>query len=226
MKECGKAAGRRLWEPSFSTRYLVGHGIDIGGGSDPLSLYRELFTRIESVKTWDKSDGDAQLMRGEKNESYDFVHSSHCLEHLVEPREGLENWFRILKPGGHMIVTVPDEDLYEQGSFPSLFNPDHNWTFTIHKTASWSPKSVNLVELLLSLGSSAQILKLQLFDSTFRYELPVLDQTLTPVCESAIEFVVRKRTQVEVDAGGRLSGPGQVTREEFLLLTGRRHGRN
>ncbi|MEM1724783.1 MAG: hypothetical protein QXW71_03295 [Thermoplasmata archaeon] len=35
-------------------------------------------------------------MEGVPNCSYDFVHSSHCLEHLRDPREGLKNWFRIV----------------------------------------------------------------------------------------------------------------------------------
>src|SRR3546814_12230808 len=70
--------------------------------------------------------------------------------------EGLRNWFRILKPGGHLIVTVPDEDLYEQGIFPSAYNPDHKWTFTIWKAASWSPKSRNLIDLVRSLGEAAE----------------------------------------------------------------------
>jgi len=39
---------------------------------------------------------------------------------------------------------VPDEDLYEQGVFPSTFK----WTFTIGKAQSWCPKSINLIELL------------------------------------------------------------------------------
>ena len=41
---------------------------------------------------------------------------------------------------------VPDEDLYEQGQFPSTYNVDHKWTFTILKTTSWSPCSLNLAK--------------------------------------------------------------------------------
>ena len=153
-----------------------------------------MFSRITSVRTWDLEDGDAQLLASVADASFDFVHSSHCLEHLVTiRREGLRNWLRVVKPGGHVIVTVPDEDLYEQGVFPSTFNRDHKWTFTIHKPASWSPKSVNVLSLLSALGPAAQVVKVELLDATYRYTLPRYDQTVTPIGECGIEFVLRRQ---------------------------------
>ena len=85
MKECSKAIPRRLAHPNFARRYFVGDGIDIGGASDPLALYAGLFPLIRSVRTWDLDDGDAVHMAGVADGSYDFVHSSHCLEHLTDP---------------------------------------------------------------------------------------------------------------------------------------------
>ncbi len=203
MKECSKSIARRLASPNFLRRYFVGDGLDIGGRPDPLSLYVELFPLLRSVRTWDLEDGDAQDLNGVADESYDFVHSSHCLEHLNDPHEGLKNWFRVLKTNGFLIVTVPDEDLYEQGQFPSTFNADHKWTFTIYKSVSWSPKSVNVVSLLTGLGAGADIEKLELLNATYRYTIPRYDQTLTPIAECGIEFVVRKRTAAELAHAGR-----------------------
>lgn len=203
MKECSKSIARRLHTPAFHTRYFVGHGIDIGGKPDPLSLYVDLFPRLESVRTWDLEDGDAQYLEGVPDDSLDFVHSSHCLEHLVDPRMGLRHWVRAVRPGGHVIVTVPDEDLYEQGTFPSTYNADHKWTFTIRKSRSWSARSINVVDLLNSLGEDAEPVRIELLDSTYRYALPRYDQSQTPVAECGIEFVIRKRTAEEVVFGGR-----------------------
>ena len=70
---------------------------------------------MSSIRTWDWEDGDAQFLASVADASLDFVHSSHCLEHLVDPAEGLNNWVRVVREGGYVIVTVPDEDLYEQG---------------------------------------------------------------------------------------------------------------
>lgn len=220
MKECSKSIARRQSDPNFLNRYFSGDGIDIGGAPDPLSLYRELFPRMGSVRTWDLADGDAEVMEGVGDATFDFVHSSHCLEHLNDPARGLANWFRILKPGGYMVVTVPDEDLYEQGVFPSSFNSDHKWTFTIFKQESWSAHSRNLLAMLSALGPAADIQKLELLSASFRYELPRFDQTLTPIAEAGIEFVVRKRPNSEIEYGGRRPPEGAVSREQFTQLTG------
>lgn len=203
MKECSKSVVRRLHDPGFVTRFFAGRGLDIGGKPDPLSLYEELFPRIEGVRTWDIEDGDAQFLAGVADDTYDFVHSSHCLEHLNDPAEGLRNWFRVLKPGGHLVLTVPDEDMYEQGVFPSTFNRDHKWTFTIFKAHSWSERSISLLPLLQSLGARAEPVRIQLLDDTYRARLPRYDQSITPVAECGIEAVIRKRTEDETATGAR-----------------------
>lgn len=207
MKECSKSIPRRLSQPNFINKYFVGHGLDVGGKPDPLELYTELFARLCSVRTWDREDGDAQFLAGVADASLDFVHSSHCLEHLGDPREALQNWLRVVKPGGHVVVLVPDEDLYEQGEFPSGFNRDHQWTFTMCKTRSWSPRSINVLTLVGELGAEAEVVKVERLDATFRHAWPRFDQTITPVGECGIEIVLRRRPAAEVDAGGRLPRP-------------------
>jgi SAM-dependent methyltransferase len=218
MKECSKSIPRRLSQPNFINKYFVGEGLDVGGKPDPLALYREVFSRMRSVRTWDLEDGDAQHLAGVSDGSYDFVHSSHCLEHLRDPSEGLGNWLRAVKPGGHVIVTVPDEDLYEQGRFPSTFNSDHKWTFTIHKPASWSPRSINVVSLVTGLGPEAQLVKVELLDATYRYELPRFDQTITPIGECGIEFIIRKRPDNELATLGRRPAAADVPDELRIHL--------
>jgi SAM-dependent methyltransferase len=218
MKECSKSIPRRLAHPNFSNRYFVGEGLDVGGKPDPLALYRELFPRMCSVRTWDLEDGDAQHLASVPDSTYDFVHSSHCLEHLHDPHEGLRHWFRVLKAGGYLIVTVPDEDLYEQGVFPPTFNKDHKWTFTIHKPSSWSDHSVNVFSLIEMLGLEADTQRVELLNSTYRYNLPRYDQTLTPVGECGIEFVVRKRQPEEITRKGLVRSGVQPSREILQQL--------
>lgn len=203
MKECSKSIPRRLSDSNFLRKYFVGHGVDIGGKPDPLALYAELFVGIKSLRTWDWEDGDAQFMQGVADGTFDFVHSSHCLEHLVDPIAGLRTWMRVIKAGGHLVITVPDEDLYEQGTFPSTFNRDHKWTFTTFKPRSWSQRSLNVVDLVRELGEQAELLRLEQLNSTYRFDLPRYDQTQTPIAECGIEFIIRKRPAAEVAAGGR-----------------------
>lgn len=189
MNETSKAVVRRMHDPVFSRLYFVGNGIDIGAGPDPLANYSEFFPLMLYCQSWDKLDGDAQEMLSVQNEHFDFVHSSHCLEHLYDPALAIDRWLQILKVGGHLVCIVPDEDLYEQGVWPSAFNNDHKHTFTIYKERSWSPVSINIMQLLSRDKISIQSIKL--LNATTR-NMGMVDQTLTPVGESAIEFVVRK----------------------------------
>ncbi len=48
-------------------------------------------------------------------------------------------------------MVVPDEDLYEQGLWPSFFSDEHKSTFRFNKRDSWSPVSHDLKALCQSL---------------------------------------------------------------------------
>ena len=204
--ECAKSIVRRMHDPKFASHYFVGHGVDVGGAPDPLERFRPFFPLMRACDTWDLPQGDGQYLETVADETYDFLHSSHCLEHLLDPAVSLANWLRVLKPGGHMVVMVPDEDLYEQGVFPSTFNDDHKWTFTIFKPQSWSGRSLNVLDLLGGLGPQAEVQKVECLNSTFYHGVQRFDQTRLPTTECAIEFVVRKRPAAEVAAKGRLPG--------------------
>jgi SAM-dependent methyltransferase len=205
MFECSKAVMRRLGDARFVNRYFMGQGIDIGAGPDPLGQYREMFPGMQGCRAWDLADGDAQYLEGVPDGSFDFAHSSHCLEHLVDPHIALANWIRVVKPGGHLVIVVPDEDLYEQGVWPSTFNDDHKWTFTVHKASSWSPRSVNVTQMLEQVADRVQVLKVEVLDATFRYYgAQRFDQTLTPIGECAIEIVLRRWLPTELQRMGRL----------------------
>lgn len=40
--------------------------------------------------------------------SFDCVISSHCLEHIANPLGALAEWARVTKPGGHLLLVLPD----------------------------------------------------------------------------------------------------------------------
>ena len=193
MQETSKALIRRLHDSRFASRYFVGNGIDIGCGDDSLIKYQQQFPLIADVKSWDIPDGDAQYMKSVDDNTFDFVHSSHCLEHLYDPYEAFRNWIRICKSGGHIVTTIPDEDLYEQGVWPSTYNGDHKTTWTIAKTESWSPVSNSVMAFLFSFADQIEVLKVELVDASYQYNQARHDQTAIGISECAIEFVVRKR---------------------------------
>ena len=202
MNECSKSIYRRLSNPNFIINYFRGKGLDVGAGTDPLSNYIYLFPAIDSIRLWDVKDGDAEILETIPDNSYDFIHSSHCLEHLNNPLTGLFNWIRVIKPTGYLIVTVPDEDLYEQGQFPSTWSNEHKWTFTIFKKNSWSSKSISLINFFSLLdeefrnrnvGYTFQIEKIEILNYTYDRNKVRSDQTLTSlITESCIEFILQK----------------------------------
>ena len=202
---------------SFLIMRISGLHFFLKQSEERLSLYKELFPLMNSVRTWDWDDGDAQFLKGVVDGSLGFVNSSHCLEHLVDPAEGLRNWLRVVKENGYLVITVPDEDLYEQGVFPSTFNNDHKWTFTIFKPKSWSDSSLNLLDMVRGMGPAAEIIRIEQLSANYRFDLPRFDQTLTPVAECGIELVIRKRPNSEVQIGGRCVRSKQQPEREILL---------
>ncbi len=178
--ETANSAARRRRE-GFYEKYFVGSGIDIGCGNETIT---------PDARGWDiaKGDTDATLMKGVDDETYDFVYASHVLEHIAEPHFALQNWWRILKPGGHMVIAVPDEDLYEQGLWPSMFNPDHRHAFTASKDVN-AEHSLNLIDLITRL-ESRKLISLRICDNGYEYDKgPPRDQ---PSAERQIEAVVLK----------------------------------
>jgi SAM-dependent methyltransferase len=164
MNETSKT--RALWGPEVQA-LLRGRGIDIGCGSDPVR---------PDVERFDRSHGDANRIGSHVSRQYDYVFSSHCLEHMENPRQALAEWFELVKPGGHLIALVPDEDLYEQGVFPSLFNADHTHTFTVAKTRSWSARSLNVMDLVRDLPGELVSVELQ----DYGYDRRLLRHTPSP----------------------------------------------
>jgi hypothetical protein len=85
---------------------------------------------------------------------------------------------------------VPDEDLYEQGVWPSTFNDDHKWTFTIDKRQSWSPVSVNVTDMVRELPD-CQPIRIALQDNHYDYTLGRVDQ-LWGRAMAQIQIALRK----------------------------------
>jgi SAM-dependent methyltransferase len=110
--------------------YAKGKGLDIG-------CYRWPFPRSIAVEPDGntaqyikevikmpcyKSPGDNLSFFG--NESFDYVFSSHCLEHIKEWKKALSEWVRILKKGGYLILYLPHprRESYRRGVHPSHVN--------------------------------------------------------------------------------------------------------
>lgn len=82
-----------------AAQFCVGRGLDVGAGAWPLD---------GAVPVELKDGGDAMdVPQG----PWDYVFSSHCLEHLVNPVAAIEHWKTRLRPGGVLFLYLPHPDM-------------------------------------------------------------------------------------------------------------------
>ena len=191
MNETSKAMRRRWCEhergPILWRDMFRGRGIDIGCGPDKVPF--------DECVGFDEKDGDAnKLEQFFEPASFDYIHSSQSLEHMHDPKV-LWSWMKLLKPGGHAIVTVPSWELYEGMRWPSVYNPDHKSTWSMNLRGSPAKHHVHVPTFVASQpGFATPILARQL-DVNYDYKVGVTrDQTFAEDAgvEPWIEFVLRK----------------------------------
>lgn len=140
MSETLKCYERRKKE-NFFDKYISGNGIDIGCGR--LYGYSDDIRVHNSAIAHDKDMCDAHTMEIFEDEIFDYVYSSHVLEHLEDPCLAIFNWFRICKNQGHIIIAVPSKYRYEKKeNLPSLWNTDHKRFYTVSSLAEEIEKSL------------------------------------------------------------------------------------
>lgn len=83
----------------FAQHFCVGNGLDVGAGK----------WKLPWAQGVDKAyGGDAMDLPGE---SWDFIFSSHCLEHLPNYVGALEHWRSKLRPDGVLFLYLPHPDM-------------------------------------------------------------------------------------------------------------------
>lgn len=139
--------------------------LDYGCGNKP---YRELFSKkfARHVGADIEGNEEADLVLGEEgrlpsaDDSFDGVLSSQVLEHVGSPRLYLSEAFRVLKPGGNLILST-------HGIWPYHPDPTDFWRWTkdgLVREITQAGFEVQLVQGVFGPESSA----LQLWqDSTF-----------------------------------------------------------
>lgn len=116
--------------PHLAT-FCVGNGIDIGAGGDPIVPTAICIDRDESADNRAHVGshpthlvGDAADLKWFKDGVLDYAYSSHTLEDFEDTCAILTEWLRVLRPGGLMVLFLPDQEAYEKfcesnGSLPN-----------------------------------------------------------------------------------------------------------
>jgi len=106
---------------------------------------------------------------------------------LPYPAEGLKNWFRVVKPGGYLIIYLPHRDLYEKKKYlPSRFNPTHTHFFLIDKDDP--PDTLGMIPLIERTITNYEIIYIKECSEGHT----ILDPLIHSDGEYSIEIVVRK----------------------------------
>jgi len=127
---CGDETGKIRWE---LPQYTRGRGLDIGCGPSkgfPHFIGVDNYTDTQLFGIQMKPDvvSDCTKLDVFGSASMDFVYSSHLLEHVVDPKATLKEWWRLIKPSGYLVLYLPHKLFYpnigEEGA-----NPDHKSDF-------------------------------------------------------------------------------------------------
>lgn len=103
--------GRQLVIAPAVRKYCLGKGIEIGAGRSPLGDPARTTFLDKNEGDWDSTAGaDLKADAGAipvADEAFNYVIASHVLEHVQNTIRTLNEWIRVLKPGGVIFLVLP-----------------------------------------------------------------------------------------------------------------------
>lgn len=94
------------------SKFCAGAGLDLGCGDDLIVPWAIGIDRRQLGKTSIVGDVKDPSVWFQMH-AMDFVFSSHCLEDFEDTRDVLYEWLHVLKPGGYLVLFLPDQKVYE-----------------------------------------------------------------------------------------------------------------
>ena len=118
----------KRFKTGFYERYMSGAGLDIGYTGGVEGVLPILPGAIGVGLGYPGYDGKTLPFN---DNSQDYIFTSHVLEHMPDYRHTIGDWHRVVKSGGHIVIIVPHQYLYEKRSCPpSAWNRDHKRFYT------------------------------------------------------------------------------------------------
>lgn len=126
MTETANTTYSEILRAAVASRYLRGDGIEIGALHSPLELPSNVTIRyLDRMPTNQLKQTYPELSEYElvevdildngetlatiSDDAIDFVIANQMIEHCQNPISTIENWVRVLKPGGILYMGVPDK---------------------------------------------------------------------------------------------------------------------
>jgi SAM-dependent methyltransferase len=129
----------RRYEMNEVIQYTQGIGIDIGCGLNKIhtaaiGIDKRLSFADFGYPFGAQIRGDGSKLPWFVKNSLDYVFSSHCLEHFLDPKVVLAEWSRVLKPGGYLVLLMPHKHRYPNVGTPGA-NLDHKHDYLPEEVA-------------------------------------------------------------------------------------------
>lgn len=117
-------------------KFCEGCGVDLGCGHDKI---RPEALGFDKPNPYAKVGNDLIELRGDATDLnmfndnvLDYVYSSHLLEDFDNTEEVLREWVRVVKPGGKIVLYLPDQQVYvksckERGCVPNGAHKIYNF---------------------------------------------------------------------------------------------------
>lgn len=108
------------------------NGLDLGFGGDPIidtAITLDMPQPYQHIGRYPQNlRGDATSLYWFKDGVLDYVFSSHLLEDFKDPRPIVEEWSRVLRIGGFLILLLPNQSRYEDycKSISEIPNQNHS----------------------------------------------------------------------------------------------------
>lgn len=150
-------------ESAYAHQYLDGlRGLEIGGAAhnpfglktlnvdytnDPTTVFKkaEIAFCGKCLKVDLVAPGDRLPF---KDNTWDFVVNSHVLQYFYDPIRAVEEWLRVVKPGGYVFMIIPHKDrtfdwnkprttlaeIVERHNHPNPIIVDHHTRYSIWTT--------------------------------------------------------------------------------------------
>ena len=147
--------------------FCNGNGIDIGFGGDP--IIQSAIT-VDLPSPYAKYKNNPLHLRGSGDNLYwfkdnvlDYVYSSHLLEDFENTTQVINEWLRVIKPGGNLVLFLPDEQIYREYNRKLGKKPNHNH---IHDNFS-----LEFIKNIINLRDDVKIIHEVAISNIYSFEL-------------------------------------------------------
>lgn len=171
-------------------QYITGRALDLGAGE--FDRYRQHFIAKEYIRMDIQHRENIDLVGSADNipvvdESFDAVVCTQVFEHLKHPQKSAQEIFRVLKPGGFVLITAPQmNELHEEPN--DFFRYTSYGLISIFESIGF--KTITLDQRGGFFATIAQAEIRYMIDLFSLYKHPIVGRVFAPLCALYGKFAI------------------------------------